>query len=235
MEDVAGWRVIGWGSVGPGIVRARRMAAVGRWSGSAEAGVRGAVEEPYCRPRSPLPPVACPDRSRHDHGAQGARTRTAARHRHAAPDDRDAGGGHRRGTARSADLAATTRDLLAHLERHLSSEEAVLVAGNTSDHARGRPRGPAGGTSGSRCPRTASWRWTGCPPASSSMPPSTAWCGCVAASRSDFARAGTRTRSGGGWTAPVPGTTVSTTCRTARTGGVCRSPAGGRCDQRRLS
>jgi hypothetical protein len=36
-----------------------------------------------------------------------------------------------------ADLAATTRDLLAHLERHLSSEEAVLVAGNTSDHAPG--------------------------------------------------------------------------------------------------
>jgi hypothetical protein len=36
-----------------------------------------------------------------------------------------------------ADLAATTRDLLAHLERHLSSEEAVLVAGDTSDDASG--------------------------------------------------------------------------------------------------
>jgi hypothetical protein len=133
-----------------------------------------------------------------------------------------------------ADLAATTRDLLAHLERHLSSEEAVLVAGNTSDHAPG---------TATRTCRPHEW----CAlsgdgvlevdglPASSSMPPSTAWCGCVAASRSNFARAGTRTRSGGGWTAPVPGTTVSTTCRTARTGGVCRSPAGGRRDQRRLS
>lgn len=36
-----------------------------------------------------------------------------------------------------ADLAATTRDLLAHLERHLSSEEAVLVSSEASDETPG--------------------------------------------------------------------------------------------------
>jgi hypothetical protein len=36
-----------------------------------------------------------------------------------------------------ADLAATTLDLLAHLERHLGSEEAVLVAGEASSEAPG--------------------------------------------------------------------------------------------------
>ena len=36
-----------------------------------------------------------------------------------------------------ADLAAITRDLLEHLERHLSSEEAVLVASEASDEAPG--------------------------------------------------------------------------------------------------
>lgn len=36
-----------------------------------------------------------------------------------------------------ADVAATTRGLLAHLERHLSSEEAVLVASDTSNEAPG--------------------------------------------------------------------------------------------------
>jgi iron-sulfur cluster repair protein YtfE (RIC family) len=36
-----------------------------------------------------------------------------------------------------ADLAATTQDLLGHLERHLGSEEAVLVASDASDEAPG--------------------------------------------------------------------------------------------------
>jgi uncharacterized protein (DUF2249 family) len=36
-----------------------------------------------------------------------------------------------------ADLAVTTRDLLAHLERHLGSEEAVLAANDTDDEAPG--------------------------------------------------------------------------------------------------
>jgi hypothetical protein len=36
-----------------------------------------------------------------------------------------------------ADLAAITRDLLEQLERHLSSEETVLVASEASDEAAG--------------------------------------------------------------------------------------------------
>jgi hypothetical protein len=134
-----------------------------------------------------------------------------------------------------ADLAATTPDLLAHLERHLSNEEVVLVASEASDETPGTTALTGRPHEWFVLSEDGMLELDRCPPAGSSTPSWTGWCGCAAANGSNCAPAGTRPRSSSGWTASVPGTTVSTTCRTARTGGVSRSPAVRRRDQRRLS
>jgi iron-sulfur cluster repair protein YtfE (RIC family) len=59
------------------------------------------------------------------------------------------------GTQSPAQLAAATRDLVAHLERHLSAEEAVLAAAGGEDEAPGTTvlttgQLPAGGVTGWR-------------------------------------------------------------------------------------